>query len=228
MAHQIKVDTLALGPASIELMPVKEWRDLAKKGRVSMRYKLFAGGVRLPNGETIAVEFTVPAPLNDEGDIPGLGKAGGPEVVKTLQAKTEDKIDSAKLRYGADGAPLEDASGGPVYAEAVVTDDGKPFDLFFGTYWFVHQNPGIRIELAGGVTLTPSGRQTTVKDGGGNERKVDVFHADAADYNVTRVAVASGTGLRKSKVGIGTTAGGDAKQAARAAALASEQAPLAM
>lgn len=216
MKTNIELTTL-----NVDLVPSKNWREMAKSGRKSMNYKLF-GHAKMPGtGELIAVSCVVGA-LNEAGELADFGTAEVPAVAGLL-AKTDPRLDSAKLKYGADGKPVTDENGAPVYDEVVLQDDGTEFDLTFGTLFFATLNGGRRFTLLG-AELTPSlsnGEQRFAKDAAG-QPTIPVYDAVIDGILVERRAVAKGSGLL-GRVKIGATDGGDAAAAARRNAAAVQE-----
>jgi len=218
------IATLVLNSINVELQPSRNWRELARRGLKSMSYHVFGHG-RGEDGKEIAVAVTIPA--LDNGTIADLGSEDCP-LVNGLLAKTSSNIDSAKLRYKGDGSPVTDAEGHPVYDEQpiIVQSDGSEFDLRFGTLYFCTVNSAVRVKLHG-VELTRScgkdGQPSFAKDGAGN-KVVPVFDASCESVEVEPRARATGRALFDSGVKIGATAGGVAQAAARATAMAAEEA----
>lgn len=198
---------------NVDLQPSRTWKELAKAGRKSMSYKIF-GHAKAEDGTLIAVSASVGA-LNADGVLVDFGS---PEVpaVSGLLAKYDERLDTAKLRYGDDGRPVVNADGTPVYDEApIVQDDGNEFDLAYGTLYFCTLHSGIKITLVG-AELTPAltnGAQRRAKDAKG-EKTVPVYDASIEGVKVEKRAVAAG-GTLLGKVKIGATAGGTDAIAAR-------------
>ena len=205
---------IELTGVNVDLVPAKNWREMSKQGRKSMSFKIF-GHAKDESGNLIAVSTVIGA-LNEAGEIADFGSAEIPAVASLL-AKTDSKLDSAKLKYGADGKPLADADGNPVYDENIVQEDGTEFPLAYGTLFFCTLHGGRRFTLIG-AELTPSvqgGVQRMAKDAAGNAT-IPIFDAVADGIKVERRATAQGSSLL-GRVKIGVTAGGEAAAAARRA-----------
>lgn len=208
-----KIQSLELHAVSVDLVPVKNWRAILP--RRGMNYKVF-GRAKDENGKPIAVSVVVNALSN--GELRDLGGNPDISVVASLLAKNSDTIDSLRLKYSADGKPVTDGEGRPVYDEAVPIG----FDPAYGTYFFCVLHPGLRFSLKG-AELTPSvnpstGAQRMAKDDTG-EPTVPVFDAVVDALCAEPRAAAGGRSLLGS-VSVGATAGGRDAQAARAASLA--------
>ena len=138
---------------NVDLQPSRNWRDIAPQGRKSMSYKIF-GHAKAEDGTLIAVSVSIGA-LNTDGALADFGTAEIP-AVSGLLAKYDEKLDTAKLKYGTDGQPVKNEDGTPVYDEApIVCEDGTEFDLTYGTLFFVTLHSGIKIVLVG-TELTPA------------------------------------------------------------------------
>lgn len=206
--------SIELTGVNCDLVPAKNWRTMALSGRKSMSYKLF-GHAKDDNGNLIAVSTVIGA-LDEAGDLVDFGTAELP-AISSLLAKTDSKLDSAKIKYGADGKPLATPEGLPVYDETVLQEDGTEFPVFFGTLFFCTLHGGRRFTLIG-AELTPSvqgGVQRMAKDAAGNAT-IPIFDAVADGIKVERRATAQGSSLL-GRVKIGVTAGGEAAAAARRA-----------
>lgn len=228
---RIAVEELRLNGANIDLQPSKDWRALAKTGRRSMHYKIFARA-KLENGQEVGVDLRVGA-LDADREIADLGDGSVP-VIAGLLAKNDPNIDSLKLRYRADGSPETAEDGSPVYAEGpLMQDDGSEFPNRFGTLYFATLHGGIRLTAANAV-LEPTGRTAA---GSGEGTQIPVYRCECAALHAEKAAVAGGGKLFGAvKIGgkmfgavkIGVTGGSKDRQAARARGTAAEAAALVM
>lgn len=204
---------IELTGVNVDLVPVKNWRAMAKSGRRGMNYKLFGHAKHPDSGDLIAISAVIGA-LDNDGELADFGSPEIPAVARLL-AKTDAKLDSARLKYGADGKPVEDADGNPVYDEVVLQDDGAEFALQYGTLYFCTLHGGRRFTLTG-CEITPSvsnGSPRFAKDAAGNAT-IPIYDAVADGIKVERRASACGSRLFGS-VKVGVTAGGEAAVAAR-------------
>ena len=213
----MKLDSLQIHSINVDLVPGKNWRELAKSGRKAMHYRVF--GRATVAGQPAGVSFSLDALEN--GEIKDFGSAEVPAVASLL-AKNDPNLDTAKLRYGPDGRPLVNTDGTPVYDEQpIVQDDGTEFDPAYGTLFFCTLHGGLRVTLNGVElerALDKSGAPRSTK-GTAESPSVPVFDAQIEGVTVERRARAQGHGLL-GRVKIGATAGGTAQQAARITAKA--------
>jgi hypothetical protein len=147
------------GRISAELIPAKNWRELALKGVKSMSYRI--SGQAEIDGVMRHVNIHIPAV--SDGQIAGLGTAV-PAGAKTQDAvefisalcPKNGPLDTARV-LEQDGSSVIGEDGRPVYAEAAIPG----FDLAFGTHYFCPTNGGLTltVEDAG---IRPSERRVTV------------------------------------------------------------------
>lgn len=216
-----KQEKMELSSVNVDLVPVKNWRTLAKSGRRAMNYKIFAHA-KTAEGKLIGVAANMFA-LDANGDIADFGSEECPAIAQLL-AKSDSNLDTAKIKYMNDGKIVTDAEGRPVYDEVVMQDDGVEFPLEFGTLFFCPLKGGIKI-TALGVELVPAiasnGQQRMAKDASGNPT-IPVFDMQMEKLSVERRASATGPKLF-GKVKIGATDGGAANVAARRTAAAAAE-----
>lgn len=218
---RITVEELRLNGANVDLMPPKDWREAAKKGRRSMAYKIFARA-KLENGQEIGVSLRVHA-LNDKHEIADLGDGSVP-VIASLLAKNDPNIDSLKLRYRADGMPETAPDGTAVYAEGpVMQDDGTEFPSRFGTLFFATLHTNVRFTAVNAV-LEPTGRTA---NGSKEGTQIPVYNCECAELRAEEAAAAGGAALLGT-VKFGVTGGSKDRQADRARGTAAEAAALEM
>jgi hypothetical protein len=134
------------GKLDIQLLPVRDWRELAARGTRKMTYRISAEAEI--EGRLYTVNAFIPA-IRD-GEIAGLGSAtphGAQEpveIVSALGPKNIAGIESLRVAVDADGASVIGPDGLPVYEDGQDIPEGY---APFGTAYFCPAHSGLTLRM---------------------------------------------------------------------------------
>jgi len=148
-------DTGKGGGINVELQPRKGWRDLAKEGVASMRYRISA--VAEIAGTMRHVNVFIPATHDNELLDLGEAENGKPFLLKNEDGSLKlcpkagnGSFDSAGVAIDSDGKAKVGKDGLPVFTEPeILMESGEAFNLCFGTLYFVPSHNGLTLKLIG-------------------------------------------------------------------------------
>ena len=205
------IKSATLSNVQIELMPNVGWREAAKRGKISMSYKI-CGVMEVVGLGKVFVRARIANPdYTDLGGFVTGRSANNPPVLDDGQ-----KFDAFELVTETDGVtPVQGPDGGPIYKEApIITDDGQEFPQEYGTCQFCRHDPGKVLTLKDIRNLVPAKGTYTLRDG---KTKIPIATVEFGGWEVVNIVVSSGGRLGG---GLAVTSGTKREQAARKTAAA--------